>query len=205
MTWKCFHVTKKLEQRVEFSVIWDALLTRWSRVMHMCIGNLASIGSDNGLSPGRRQAIMWTNARILLNWHTGTIFRELLMEILTVSFRKMRLKGSFAKWRPCCLDFNVLMRHYCFDVYYIHGYRSMNGYFRDVHVTKLYKSLYIQWEKYKRLWSVHQGKSDERCYVMTSSLLLLHFLWRKNNGMLPAWGAFEITRPNNFPDVHVIS
>ena len=29
---------------------------------HICIGNLTFIGSDNGLSPGRYQAIIWTNA-----------------------------------------------------------------------------------------------------------------------------------------------
>ena len=33
---------------------------------HICIGNLTIIASDNGLSPGRRQAITWTNAEILL-------------------------------------------------------------------------------------------------------------------------------------------
>ena len=31
-----------------------------------CVGNVTVIGSDNGLSPGRRQAIIWTNAGILL-------------------------------------------------------------------------------------------------------------------------------------------
>ena len=36
--------------------------------MHVCISNLTIIGSDNGLSPGRRQAIIWTNAGILLTW-----------------------------------------------------------------------------------------------------------------------------------------
>ena len=35
-------------------------------MMHICISKLTIIGSDNGLSPGRRQAIIWTNARILL-------------------------------------------------------------------------------------------------------------------------------------------
>ena len=33
---------------------------------HICIGNLTIIGSDNGLSPGRRQTIIWTNAGIFL-------------------------------------------------------------------------------------------------------------------------------------------
>ena len=32
----------------------------------MCVGNLTMFGSDNGLSPGRRQAIIWTNAGTLL-------------------------------------------------------------------------------------------------------------------------------------------
>ena len=32
----------------------------------MCVGDLIIIGSDNGLSPIRRQAIIWNNAGILL-------------------------------------------------------------------------------------------------------------------------------------------
>ena len=32
----------------------------------MFVVKLTIIGSDNGLSPGRRQAIIWTNAGILL-------------------------------------------------------------------------------------------------------------------------------------------
>ena len=39
-------------------------LTHWGRVTHICVGNLTIIGSDNGLSPGRRQAITWTNVGI---------------------------------------------------------------------------------------------------------------------------------------------
>ena len=41
-------------------------LTPSGRVTHMYVGNLTIIGSDNGLSPGRRQAIIWINAGILL-------------------------------------------------------------------------------------------------------------------------------------------
>ena len=33
---------------------------------HICVGNLTIIGSDNVLSPGRREAIIWTNDGILL-------------------------------------------------------------------------------------------------------------------------------------------
>ena len=33
------------------------MLTHWGRVTHMWVDKLTIIGSDNGLSPGRRQAI----------------------------------------------------------------------------------------------------------------------------------------------------
>ena len=85
------------------------MLTRWGRVTHICVRKLTIIGSDNGLPPGRRQAIIWTNARILLIGPLGTNFSELLIEIHTFSFKKMHLKISSAKWRPCCLGLNVLM------------------------------------------------------------------------------------------------
>ena len=83
-------------------------LTHWGRVTHICVSKLTIIGSDNGLSPGRRQAIIWTNAGILLIWPLGTNFNEILIEIHTFSFKKMHLKMSSAKWRPFCLGLNVL-------------------------------------------------------------------------------------------------
>ena len=75
---------------------------------HICVGTLTIIGSDNSLSPGRRQAIIWTNAGILLIRPLGTNFGEIVIEILSFSFKKMRLKVSSAKWRPFCLGLNVL-------------------------------------------------------------------------------------------------
>ena len=69
---------------------------------------LTVIGSDNGLSPDRCQAIIWTNAGILLIKHLGTNFSEILAEILACSSKKMRWKVSSEKWRPFCLGLNVL-------------------------------------------------------------------------------------------------
>ena len=80
----------------------------WGRVTHICVGNLTIIGLDNGLSPGRRQAIFWTNAGILLIGPWGTNVNEILIGIQAFSFRKMHLKMLSAKWRPFCLGFNVL-------------------------------------------------------------------------------------------------
>ena len=83
-------------------------LTYWGRATHICVGKLTIIGSDNGLSPGRRQAIIWNNDGILLIGPYGTNSSEILIEILTFSFTKMSLKVSSAKWRPFCLGLNVL-------------------------------------------------------------------------------------------------
>ena len=83
-------------------------LTRWGWVTHICVNKLTIIGSDNGLSPDRRQVIIWTNAGLLLIGPLGTNFSEILIEILTFSFKKMRLKVSSAKRRPFCLGLNVL-------------------------------------------------------------------------------------------------
>ena len=75
---------------------------------HICVGNLTIIGPDDGLSPGRRQVIIWTNAGILLNGPWGTNFSEILLGIHTFSFKKIHLKMSSVKWHPFCLGLNVL-------------------------------------------------------------------------------------------------
>ena len=84
------------------------LLTHWGRVTHICFSKLTIIGSDNGLLPGRRQAIIWTNAGLLLIWTVATNFSEIFSEIHTFSFRKMCFKKSSGKWGPFCLGLNVL-------------------------------------------------------------------------------------------------
>ena len=83
-------------------------LTHWGRVTHICICNITIIGPDNGLSPSRHQAIIWTNAGILLIGPWGTNFSEILIGIHTFSFKKIHLKMSSVKWRPFCLGLNML-------------------------------------------------------------------------------------------------
>ena len=104
----CHHLNTflKFHQITEYKQLF---LTHWGRVRHICVGKLSIIASDNGLSPGRRQAIIWTSAGILLIGPLGTNFSEILIGIITFSFKKMHLKVSSAKWRPCCLGLNVLI------------------------------------------------------------------------------------------------
>ena len=91
------------------SSIRDVELTHWGRVTHICVSKLTNIGSDNGLSPGRRQTIIWTNDGILLIGPLGTNFSEILIGIQTISFKKMHFKMSSGKWRSFCLGLNVLI------------------------------------------------------------------------------------------------
>ena len=101
-----------LQKKFSFALccqFWNVYLTHWCRVTHICVSELTIIGSDNGLSLGRRQAIIWTNAGILLFGTLGTNFSEILIENRIFSFKKMGLKVSSAKWRPFCLGPNVLI------------------------------------------------------------------------------------------------
>ena len=87
-----------------------SLLTRWGRVTHTCVDKLTIIGSDNGLSPDRRQAIIWTNAGLLSIGSLRTYFNENLIKIQQFSLMKMHVKMSSAKLRPSCPGLNVLKR-----------------------------------------------------------------------------------------------
>ena len=75
---------------------------------HICVSELTTIGSDNGLSPSRRQAIIGTNVEIVLIGPLGTNFSEILIKIQTFSFKKMDLEISSAKGCPFYLGLNVL-------------------------------------------------------------------------------------------------
>ena len=84
-------------------------LTHWGRVTHICVSNLTTIGSNNGLAPGRRQAVIRTNAGISLSEPLGTSFNEIVIEIHIFSFKKIHFKTSSGKWQLFCLGLNVLM------------------------------------------------------------------------------------------------
>ena len=122
-TWEQFH--KKCPwswsitfvSRLHFRITTTSPRGQWvnssGQVTHIYIGKLTIIGSDNGLSSGRRQAIIWTNAGILLFGHLGTKFSEILNKFHTFSFKKRHLKRSSVKRRPFCFGLNVLISWRC--------------------------------------------------------------------------------------------
>ena len=64
--------------------------------------NLVSIGSDNGLSPIRRKAIIYTSSELLSIGPFGINLSEILIKIQNFTFTEMHMKISFPKWRPFC-------------------------------------------------------------------------------------------------------
>ena len=77
-------------------------LTHWGRVTRICVNKLTIFGSDNGLSPGRRQTIMWTNVGIFLIGPLGTNFNEIIF------IQENQFKMSCGKWHLICVGLNVL-------------------------------------------------------------------------------------------------
>ena len=152
-------------------------LTHWGRVMHICVSKLTLIDSDNGLSPERRQAIVWTNAGILLIGPWGTNFNEILIEIHTFSFKKMRLKVSSAKLRPSCLGLNVL-RLVHLPQYFTHKSISIL-----VGATSIFRRPNYVWGDFLRdilcckLWPVYWLLLLSLCHVDTSLCLHIETLF----------------------------
>ena len=84
------------------------VLTHWGRVTHICVSNLTIIGSDNGLSPGRRQAIIWPNAGILLIVTWGTNLQWNFNRNINIYIQEKAFKTSSAKWRLFSIGLNEL-------------------------------------------------------------------------------------------------
>ena len=137
---------------------------------HICVSKLTIIASNNGLSPGWHQAIIWTNAAI---GPLGTNFSQILIEIHTVSFMKIHLKMSFGKWRPFCLGPNMsrtcYITHIPADLTLLVGWISQRVLTRNCRKpsalklqqpivcelsvwTKLRISVELAWYEYTVLW-----------------------------------------------------
>ena len=101
-----------------------AVITHWGRVMHTCVSKIIIIGSNNGLSLGRRHAIISTNDGILLTDPLEIYYSEIVMVVNTFSFSKMHFKISSSKLRlffcrPQCVAWIILKKHNTFQFHRI--------------------------------------------------------------------------------------
>ena len=109
LPWHCLHA------------FWMGL-THWGRVTHICASDLTIIGSDNGLSPGRRQAIIWTNAGILLIGPLGTNFSESVIDI-HIFIPENASENIVWKMAAIFLGLNVLTSDHRIQLCYISIFR----------------------------------------------------------------------------------
>ena len=82
-------------------------LTEAERCIHASV-TWAIIGSHTGLSPNRRQAIIWNNAGLLLIRTLGTNFSETLIKIHTFSL--VWIMATILS-RPHCVNHNMCFPH----------------------------------------------------------------------------------------------
>ena len=137
------------------------VLTHWGWLTDICVTKINIIGSDNGLPPAQRQAIIWTNDGILLNGPLRTNFSEIWIRINTFSFTKIYLKMSSGKCRPYCLGLNVL-------IYPLNLIKSHPGAWARYLLTQVYdrNTMFIQNSPTsqastpQKSWSIHPPGTD---------------------------------------------
>ena len=159
-------------------------LIHWGRVTHICIGNITIIGPDNGLSFGRRQAIIWTNAGILLIWTVGTNFSEILIEILTFSlknaFESVVCEMAAMLFRSKCVNITankntshltVIKPHYV----YISSSVGLQNAWRNIHYTDVIMvAIASQITSLTIVYSTVNSDADQRKHQSSASLA---FVW----------------------------
>ena len=114
---------------------------------HIC-SNLTSIAADNGLILNRRQAIIWTNAGILLIGPCATNFIEILIEI--PAFKNFVCEMAVILSRPRC--FNC----FCMD-------RSLSFVWKNL----LCHLMVAKWEKLQSIFVSTKQFSTEDIFNQT--------------------------------------
>ena len=136
----------------------------------------------------RRQAIIWTNAGILLIGPLGTNFSEILIEILTFSFKKMRLKVLSAKRRPFCLGLNVLT------------YQVMDIYDFMIILNKLTHNQ-VQ-NQLNLIWLYPQLNEVEAVVLVTQ--MIEHFAWIQRLMVEVTPGKIHFSPPKTFLKIAIL-
>ena len=129
---------------------------------------------------GRHQAIIWTNAGILLIRRLGTNFSEILSEIHTFSLKKMSLKMSSAKWRQFCLGLYADMQRHVTGPSYHSGMRTGHD---DV----------IKWKHFPCYWPFVRGihrspvNSPPKCHPAVTRSFDVFFDLHPNKRLSKQW------------------
>ena len=118
---------------------------------------------------GQCQAIIWTNAEILLIGCLETNFSEILIEIYTFSFRQMLLKMLYGKWQPFCLRPNVLQ---CDPII------TLPRFFKNAYYTHFITHL-RKWDRKCLFWNFIQLSAVNA--VQYNKIFYMALYWLKHN------------------------
>ena len=88
-------------------------LTHWGRVTYICVGELTIIGSDNGLSRGRRQAISHylNHCWNIVNWTLGHKPQWNFNPNSSIFIKENAFENVVCETASICLCLNVLRHH----------------------------------------------------------------------------------------------
>ena len=84
------------------------ILAHWGRLTHIRIRKLTNIDSGNGLSPERRQAIIWTNIWNIVNWTLENKFQWYFSRNQYIFIQENALENVVWKMAAIFLCLNVL-------------------------------------------------------------------------------------------------
>ena len=108
-TWLTILYHKLISDQVKTTAIGLVWLTHWGRATHICVSKLTIIGSDNGLSPGRHQAIIWTIADWnIVNWTHGNKLQWNFNRNSNIFIQENAFENVVCEMASICLRLNVL-------------------------------------------------------------------------------------------------
>ena len=138
--------------------------------------NCVSITIDNGLSPVRHHAIIWTNAGFSSIGPLWTFFCKILIKMQNFSFIKMHLKMYSAKCRPFCPGCrDPIIRHFkCAILKIISTSIISLRYFKDKNQLRILVNVQYLLKRRKQIYLVHKTPYLFSCVLFVYMILLTH-------------------------------
>ena len=105
---------------IEFRKKWCPNLIHWGRVTRICVSKLSIIGSNNGLSAGRRQTwkkLQWYFNRNLYNFIQENAFDIVVRKLAAILSRDMDLLKQHPILRTVSSSPSGRIRRHCADIF----------------------------------------------------------------------------------------
>ena len=145
-------IGSKFEQR-NITMVTPAW-THWGRVTHVCVSKLTIIGSDNGLAPGRRQTIIWTNDGILLIGPLGKKIQWKFNRNSNIFIQENAIESVICKMaaifsRPQCVNTIVASWHHmASEIWFNLAWQHQEPLHEPILISHQWGSVAFTWEHF---------------------------------------------------------